>query len=214
MARRLVAALIAVACAHAAVPPLGEDARKESAKLILTGTIVSSTTEDVSRGTNAGHVDSVSIGQFTVSSVVKGSAEDAQTVYWWSPKERPAGWTGHQGQSPPPPPNTPITIYADEHGELLVPNGWAPAPAAAAPAETEKAPAAAEKTAPAKKAAASEKKKATPAPEKKKATPKAAKADAPVTEKKDGPLSAFVRALAKVLSMPLTLLKKLFKKKQ
>ena len=101
MARRVVAALAALVVANAAVPDLPADARESTAELILVGKITSATAEDVSR--REGHVDSVSIGQFAVSKVEKGEAPDTQTVYWWAPKARPDGWTGHQGQRPAPP---------------------------------------------------------------------------------------------------------------
>ena len=132
--RRVVARIALCAlCARAAVPPLDPDAREEAADLIVVGRIVSATAEEVSR--REGHVDSVSIGQLEVEVALKGDAAATQTVYWWYPSARPAGWTGHQGQAPAPPENVRIKVFADAHGELLVPNGWEAAPAAAAAPE-------------------------------------------------------------------------------
>ena len=55
-------------------------------------------------------------------SVEKGEAVDVVS-FWW-PLERPEGWSGHQGQAPPPPPGATLRLFADKTGELLQPNGW------------------------------------------------------------------------------------------
>ena len=200
---RLLACLVAacaVSGAVGAVPNLSESAREEGAELILVGKIVSSTAEDVSR--REGHVDSVSIAQFAISKVEKGDVEGAQqTVYWWHPKTRPDGWTGHQGQRPAPPAKKSIKIFTDGHGELLVPNGWEFAEeeeeavveeaAAAEPEAVEEPAAAAEEVAEAEPAEAGE-----------------------VVERKEHPVRAFFRQLRKVLGGPMAFFKKLFAKKK
>jgi hypothetical protein len=205
MARRVVAALAALVVANAAVPDLPADARESTAELILVGKITSATAEDVSR--REGHVDSVSIGQFAVSKVEKGEAPDTQTVYWWAPKARPDGWTGHQGQRPAPPAKKSIKIFTDGHGELLVPNGWEFAEeeeeavveeaAAAEPEAVEEPEAAAEPAAAAEEVAEAEPAEA-----------------GEVVERKEHPVRAFFRQLRKVLGGPMAFFKKLFAKKK
>jgi len=189
-------------CARAAVPPLEPDARKESADLVVVGRIVSATAEEVSR--REGHVDSVSIGQLEVELVLKGDAVATQTVYWWYPSARPAGWTGHQGQAPAPPENVLIKVFADAHGELLVPNGWEAAPAATAAPEAAANAADAEGVtgAAAEPAAA-----ATGAD----ADANTAAADAAeVVERRESPIRALIRSLFKVLGSPFAVIQKLF----
>ena len=198
MARIALCAL----CARAAVPPLEPDARKESADLVVVGRIVSATAEEVSR--REGHVDSVSIGQLEVELVLKGDAVATQTVYWWYPSARPAGWTGHQGQAPAPPENVRIKVFADAHGELLVPNGWEAAPAATAAPEAAANAADAEGVtgAAAEPAAA-----ATGAD----ADANTAAADAAeVVERRESPIRALIRSLFKVLGSPFAVIQKLF----
>jgi len=201
--RRVVARIALCAlCARAAVPPLEPDARKESADLVVVGRIVSATAEEVSR--REGHVDSVSIGQLEVELVLKGDAVATQTVYWWYPSARPAGWTGHQGQAPAPPENVLIKVFADAHGELLVPNGWEAAPAATAAPEAAANAADAEGVtgAAAEPAAA-----ATGAD----ADANTAAADAAeVVERRESPIRALIRSLFKVLGSPFAVIQKLF----
>jgi hypothetical protein len=201
--RRVVARIALCAlCARAAVPPLEPDARKESADLVVVGRIVSATAEEVSR--REGHVDSVSIGQLEVELVLKGDAVATQTVYWWYPSARPAGWTGHQGQAPAPPENVRIKVFADAHGELLVPNGWEAAPAATAAPEAAANAADAEGVtgAAAEPAAA-----ATGAD----ADANTAAADAAeVVERRESPIRALIRSLFKVLGSPFAVIQKLF----
>jgi hypothetical protein len=201
--RRVVARIALCAlCARAAVPPLEPDARKESADLVVVGRIVSATAEEVSR--REGHVDSVSIGQLEVELVLKGDAVATQTVYWWYPSARPAGWTGHQGQAPAPPENVRIKVFADAHGELLVPNGWEAAPAATAAPEAAANAADAEGVtgAAAEPAAA-----ATGAD----ADANTAAADAAeVVERHESPIRALIRSLFKVLGSPFAVIQKLF----
>ena len=200
--RRVVARIALCAlCARAAVPPLDPDAREEAADLIVVGRIVSATAEEVSR--REGHVDSVSIGQLEVEVALKGDAAATQTVYWWYPSARPAGWTGHQGQAPAPPENVRIKVFADAHGELLVPNGWEAAPAAAAAPE----PAADADAAGATGAAAEPSADAVSAD----ADADAATADAAeVVERRENPIRALIRSFFKVLGSPFALIQKLF----
>ena len=204
---RLLACLVAacaVSGAVGAVPNLSESAREEGAELILVGKIVSSTAEDVSR--REGHVDSVSIGQFAVSKVEKGEAPDTQTVYWWAPKARPDGWTGHQGQRPAPPAKKSIKIFTDGHGELLVPNGWEFA--------EEEEEAVVEETAAVEDAVEEPEAAAEPAA----AAEEVAEAEpaeaGEVVERKEHPVRAFFRQLRKVLGGPMAFFKKLFAKKK
>ena len=204
---RLLACLVAacaVSGAVGAVPNLSESAREEGAELILVGKIVSSTAEDVSR--REGHVDSVSIGQFAVSKVEKGEAPDTQTVYWWAPKARPDGWTGHQGQRPAPPAKKSIKIFTDGHGELLVPNGWEFA--------EEEEEAVVEETA-AVEDAVEEPEAATEPAAAAEEVAEAEPAEAgEVVERKEHPVRAFFRQLRKVLGGPMAFFKKLFAKKK
>ena len=201
--RRVVARIALCAlCARAAVPPLEPDARKEAADLVVVGRIVSATAEEVSR--REGHVDSVSIGQLEVELVLKGDAVATQTVYWWYPSARPAGWTGHQGQAPAPPENVRIKVFADAHGELLVPNGWEAAPAATAAPEAAANAADAEGVtgAAAEPAAA-----ATGAD----ADANTAESDAAeVVERRESPIRALIRSFFKVLGSPFAVIQKLF----
>lgn len=201
--RRVVARIALCAlCARAAVPPLEPDARKEAADLVVVGRIVSATAEEVSR--REGHVDSVSIGQLEVELVLKGDAVATQTVYWWYPSARPAGWTGHQGQAPAPPENVRIKVFADAHGELLVPNGWEAAPAATAAPEAAANAADAEGVtgAAAEPAAA-----ATGAD----ADANTAESDAAeVVERREIPIRALIRSFFKVLGSPFAVIQKLF----
>ena len=200
--RRVVARIALCAlCARAAVPPLDPDAREEAADLIVVGRIVSATAEEVSR--REGHVDSVSIGQLEVEVALKGDAAATQTVYWWYPSARPAGWTGHQGQAPAPPENVRIKVFADAHGELLVPNGWEAAPAAAAAPE-----AAADADAAGATGAAAEPSADAVSAD---ADADAATADAAeVVERRENPIRALIRSFFKVLGSPFALIQKLF----
>ena len=211
---RLLACLVAacaVSGAVGAVPNLSESAREEGAELILVGKIVSSTAEDVSR--REGHVDSVSIAQFAISKVEKGDVEGAQqTVYWWHPKTRPDGWTGHQGQRPVPPSKKTIKVFTDTHGELLVPNGWDFAATeeeeeeeeeatGAAPADDEAAEAAADDAAPAAAEDAAEDEVDAEAEM------------GEIIERKEHPIRAFFRSLRAFLKGPMALVRKLLGKK-
>jgi len=165
-------------------------------------------------------VDSVSIGRLEVESVVKGETEAAQTVYWWYPAARPEGWTGHQGQAPTPPRGERITVYADAHGELLVPNGWEPAPPVSAGSADDAAadddddePATDDDAATVQPGpAAAEPQEETPAETNEPAARDAAPAG-DVVERKEHPIRALFRSIFKVLGTPFALVSKLFKKK-
>lgn len=114
-----VASLL-VATSMAAVPPMSDSDRIEAAENIVVGKIKWVEVSLLEKGDE--YVDAVAKASIDVILTDKGEA--LSSVSWWTVRERPAGWSGLEGQSENPPDDAIVRFFATSTGELLTPNGW------------------------------------------------------------------------------------------
>ena len=193
--------LLALALANGAVPPLSDTQREELATTILVGKFSAISTTLAER--REGHVDNVFTGEFSA-----GDEGATRRLTWWKAKTRPAGWTGHQGQQRSPHTESCVRVFLDEHGQLLVPNGWAPSDACEL-----RAPAAAAKDTENEDAAATE----PPVEEQEQQQEEAAPAEPPVEEQEQQeeeapPAKEIIKKHKRPNAMPMKKLAELFRK--
>jgi len=120
--RRYLLLVWCVGAALGAVPPLSPETAFAEAEVVVVGVLETPSVEEVEQ--REGVVNAVATSPVAVMAVEKGAP--VASVSYWYPLERPAGFTGHQGQSPRPPSGVPLRLFAKADGELLIPNGWLP----------------------------------------------------------------------------------------